>query len=303
MNNGRGNIFVVLILLILASIGVGFYLYLKQVPQQSLPQQTKANVKEKGDLVIAETTDEDGVKADTKEFQPFINYLVNKLGSYGIVKGKFISVPTVAEMAQLVRTGQVDMVVDSAFPVYEVSKLAGVTPIADRWKGGAETYHTAIFVKKDSKISSVGDLLGKSLAFDSTSSTVGYFLPKAELIQEGYSLQKNEKTSDPCPARVICYVFVHGNVYDVVAHNITPAGAESELEIDAFFKNNIDNYRMIWRSPDIYRFLVATSPQMSSSLRSAIETVLVTMHTTDEGRNVLSSFGDTTKFTAIENTE
>ncbi|MDE2588937.1 MAG: PhnD/SsuA/transferrin family substrate-binding protein, partial [Patescibacteria group bacterium] len=58
-----------------------------------------------------------------------------------------------------------------------------------------------------------------------------------------------------------------------------------------------------WRSPDIYRFLVATSPQMSSSLRSAIETVLVTMHTTDEGRNVLSSFGDTTKFTAIENTE
>src|SRR5260370_33499360 len=69
----------------------GWYLYSRfsssrhQVPVP-ITQQTGS---EKGVLRVGENIDEFGLEADRKEFQPFINYLVSKLGRYGITSGEF----------------------------------------------------------------------------------------------------------------------------------------------------------------------------------------------------------------------
>lgn len=300
-----GLVILVIIVVILLIGGVGWYFFHKTTQLRQTLQQTGAvqSSGEKNVLYVGETIDEDGLAADTKEFQPFIDYLVSKLGSQGITKGQFIGTTSVSQMSQLVTQGKIDVVIDSAFPVYVVSKLAGAEVIADRWKGGVGTYHSAIFVKQNSLIKTLDDLRGKMLAFDSKTSTVGYFLPKAELIKQGYVLTEKANPTDPCLPREICYVFVHGNVYDSVANGIVPAGAESELEIDAFYGASISNYRIISKSPDISRFLVATRSDLNPTLRDAIKNELFTMDSTQQGKSVLTSFANTAKFTAIDPTD
>jgi phosphonate transport system substrate-binding protein len=304
MNKEKGIssiIIISVIVIIVLFAGIGWYFYSKNSTQKQVTQQTDVTqpTTEKGVLRVGEDIDEDGLAADKKEFQPFIDYLVSKLSAQGYTRGEFVGTNSVSEMSQLVREGKVDIMIDSAFPVYVVGKLAGAQPIANRWKTGVETYHSAIFVKQNSPIKTLDDLKGKMLAFDSLTSTVGYFLPKAELIKLGYTLTQKNKPTDPCPATQICYTLVHGSVYESVANGVVPAGAESELEIDGYFGAKIKDYRIISKSPDIYRFLVATRGDMDPTLQSAIKNILFTMDGTQEGRTVLQSFADTAKFTTI----
>ena len=308
------RIFLIGFFIILAVVGIEVYFFQKQVstPTPSLDSSQNLSFptdvvhvtgKDASTLVVSETIDEDGLAADTKEFQPFVTYLADKLKPFGITRGKFVGVDSPSEMARLVSGSKVDIVIDSAFPVYLVSKLTGAELIADRWKGGVREYHSAIFVKQNSPIFTLHDLEGKILAFDSNTSTVGYFLPKAQLIKLGYTLTQVTSANDPCPATSICYLFVHGNVYDSVASGIVPAGAESELEIDDYFKDKIKDYRIILRSPDIIRFAVAVRQDMPSDMKDAIKSILINMSQTAEGNVVLKNFANTARFTLVDNSD
>ncbi len=291
---------VIIFICIGSAIGLNF---IKNINSPSSSLQTQQNTNEKGVLRVGETIDEDGLAADTKEFQPFIDYLVANLHQYGYTKGEFVGAHSVAEMTELMREGKIDLAIDSAFPVYIVDNLTGAVPIADRWKGGVGVYHSAVFVKQNSPIKTVDDLKGKLLAFDSETSTVGYFLPKAELIKQGYTLTKKSKPTDACAQNEICYIFVHGNVYDSVAQGIVSAGAESELEINNHFGSKIADYRIISRSPDILRFLVAVRGNVKPQLRESIKSVLFEMDKSSKGKIILSSFAETAKFTPVTSTD
>ncbi|HWY79157.1 MAG TPA: PhnD/SsuA/transferrin family substrate-binding protein [Candidatus Sulfotelmatobacter sp.] len=298
----KSFLLIFIILLIIVVVGFSWYIYTKRSQSSQKTQATLPST-EKGILRVGENIDEAGLAEDTKEFQPFIDYLVANLHQYGYTKGVFVGTHSVSEMAQLVREHKIDIVIDSAFPVYVVGKLAGAQVIADRWKGGVGTYHSAIFVKKESTINTTSDLKGKMLAFDSNTSTVGYFLPKAELIKEGYTLTQKTKPTDLCTSNEICYTFVHGSVYETVAKGVVPAGAESELEIDGYFGDKIKNYRIVSRSPDISRFLVATRGDMDIKQINSIKSILFTLDQTKQGRNTLSAFAATAKFTSVANND
>lgn len=305
-NKQGGSIGISILLgIIVLGIITGTLWYIKQSQQGTPSVQPTPQVatSETGVLRVGENIDEDGLQADTKEFQPFIDYLVSKLKDQGYTRGEFVGTKSVSEMAQLVREKKIDIVIDSAFPVYVVGKLAGAIPVADRWKGGAATYHTAIFVKQDSPIQTLDDLKGKILAFDSTTSTAGYFLPKAELIKQGYTMTQKNSLKDPVNPNEIGYFYVHGNVYESVANGTVPAGAESELEIDGYFGDKIKNYRIISKTPDILRFLVAVRGDLDSNTTSLIKDTLFSMDTTPEGRKVLDSFAQTAKFTPVTSTD
>src|SRR5579859_6295199 len=131
MNNkiqkGSGGLLVVISIISIAILGgFGWYLYTNKIQQKTTTQvvQITPQTSEKNVLKIGETIDEDGLLADTKEFQPFIDYLVSKLAAQGFpyTKGEFVGVTSVAEMAQFVREGKINIIIDSAFPVYVVDK-------------------------------------------------------------------------------------------------------------------------------------------------------------------------------------
>lgn len=289
----------ILIIVALLLVGGGWWWFAKgkgnpvATPSPSPTAETRV-------LRVGTIIDENGLEADKQEFTPFLNYLVAQLGDQGITKAEFVPETSVSEMAELMREGKVDLYIDSIFPVFVTDRLAGAQLMADRWKEGVEKYHGAIFVKKDSPIASASDLKGRMIAIDSVTSTVSYFLPKAELIKQGYTLTEKQKSADSVSPNEIGYQFVHGSVFDDVANGILPAGAESEQEIRDHFGATFDqNYRIIMTTPDVLRFAVTSRKDLNTTLRSAIKTILLGMDQSAAGKEVLKSFAGTTKFTDV----
>jgi phosphonate transport system substrate-binding protein len=253
-------------------------------------------------LRVGTTIDEDGLVANTQEYTPFINYMATQLHSQGIIKAEFVPQTSVSAVVKSINQGKTDVYIDSVFPVFVADRLSGSKLLADRWKEGVEKYHTAIFVKQNSPIKTVADLNGKIIAMDSNTSTVGYFLPKAELLKAGYKLNEKQQASDSVSNSEIGYQFVHGKVFDSVANGVLPAGAESEQEIRDHFGASFDqDYRIIMTSPNVLRFAVTTRPGMQPALRAAIKNTLLNMDQSDNGKFVLQKFSDTAKFTDVGN--
>ncbi len=297
---GKGKLAALLVVcvFILTSGVFAWHYYTSKV---AIPTATSTtSTPDKSVLKVGTIIDEDGVEADRKEFTPFINYMVSQLHDQGITKGSFVPDTSVSNMAKLLREGKVDIYIDSIFPVFVADRLSGSQMIANRWKEGVEKYHTAVFVKTSSTIKTTDDLKGKMLAFDSPTSTVGYFLPKAELIKLGYTLTEKQKTTDPVAANEIGYTFVHGDVFDDVQNGVTPAGAESEQEIRDHFGATFDQqYRIVTTTPDVLRFLVTGRQDMAPSLRSAIKASLLSMDKSTAGQTTLKLFSGTAKFTDV----
>src|SRR5258708_3709422 len=285
---------------LLLLIGFGIFFYQRQLQSQSTQTSSSNQTTiEKNVIHIGFTIDEDGLDANTKEFQPFVDYLASQLQDQGITAGKLVPAKSFAEMAQLVRQGKVDVYIDSAFPVFVVNELAGAKVLANRWKGGVETYHSIIFVKKDGPIKKLDDLKGKIISFGAPNTTTGYFLPKAELIQQGYKLTLKQSPTDHVAPDEIGYIFAGDKIYDNVTNGVTAAGGENEDEVKAFYKDTFPQYTAISKTTDILRFLVATRSDMSPQLRTKIQTVLVNMDKTPQGQTVLKEFAETARVTPV----
>ncbi len=67
----------------------------------------------------------------------------------------------------------------------QANDKCGVNLLAVDVKKGNASYHSGIFVRKDSGINSISDLKGKSMAFGSPSSTSSFNFPVAMLIADG----------------------------------------------------------------------------------------------------------------------
>jgi len=63
--------------------------------------------------------------------------------------------------------------------------------VAETKKAGRTSYHSLIVARKDSGITTVADLKGKTFAFVDPSSTSGHLFPKAGLIKAGFNPDKD----------------------------------------------------------------------------------------------------------------
>ncbi len=238
------------------------------------------------------------VKDEVSDFQPLVAYLVAQLKGKGIDGGRVVVAQSIQEMVDLVTKEEVDIYVDSAFPVLSVSRLAGMTPLLRRWKRGRSEYHTVIFVREDSGLESVSDLGGRMMAFDEPSSTSGYMIPKAVLSRSGLVLRKFESPSAHVSPDTVGYVFSMDDENTIfwVLEKMTSAGAMDDGSFAAMSGERIDELKVLKRSTSVPRQLVAFRNSMDSTLMFEIEHILLEMDESEEGRNSLRRFQETKKF-------
>lgn len=246
-------------------------------------------------FTIAQTIDQNGAQADEAQYQPIVNYLSEALQPAGITKVQFAPYEDATDIALAIREGKVDAVMDTAFPAYVINELAGAEPILDRWKGGSEQYDAVIFVTMSSTVKTPRDLIGKVIGFTSPNSTTGYFLPKAELIMQGYSLVELASSSDPVASGSIGYVFAGRDLDSDVTQGIVAAGADSG--------DQEGGYRFIFTTQDVPRFLVSVRATLDPSVENLFETTLLDMNQSPGGEQALMAFGSTTQFTALTSSD
>ena len=147
----------------------------------------------------------DNPQKKIRRFQPLVNYLVANSSQFD--RGSVKIAPDMETMIAWLKSGEVDVYIDSPYPAMLAMNGAGAKPILRRWKDGSSEYHSLIFTMSDRNITSLSDLSGKTIAFDDPFSTTGYMLPLAKLSESGLNPVEKSMPNTSVAEDAVGYVF------------------------------------------------------------------------------------------------
>jgi|RhiMetdeSRZDD1v2_1073273.scaffolds.fasta_scaffold95083_2 phosphonate transport system substrate-binding protein len=254
-----------------------------------------ANLTQEQTLTIGVVSDD---PAGTIEgFQPLMDYLAEQLGDLGIEKGSVVVTPDFDTMNEKLKSGEVDLFYETAYGALDAYENAGAIPLLRGWRKEIGEYHSTIFVRKDSGITSIDDLRGKFIAFAEPDSTSGYFLPKAFLISSGLSLSEQSATS-AVPSGEVGYIITgsdENEVSFVLLGKAIGGGIEHDV-FDDLKQEDKDQLTVLAQTQDLPRSLLMASPKMAQPLRERIISTLKEASQSDEGKAALKGAKKTTQF-------
>ena len=238
------------------------------------------------------------IQEEIADFQPFADYLAGRLSGHGIGGARVVVVRDIDAMARALDLGEVDVYVDSPFPVAEMKRRTGFRPLLRRWKRGVASYHSIVFVRKDSPIQELEDLRGRIIALDDPFSTSGYLLPRATLQERGLHLQELVRVRSAVPRDTVGYVFSRDdeNTLLWVLKGRVDAGAIDDIGCARLLRERVSDFRILARSPSVARHVLGVRAGLEDALVGDIERVALAMHEDPEGRRVLLDFHQTSRF-------
>lgn len=239
--------------------------------------------------------------AEMKDWLPFARYLAGELAADGITEGKVVVARDSKQMIDFLRTGKVDLYIDSPLIMLEINDAAGSKLLARRWKKGKAEYSAVIFTRKDAGPSSLVDLKNKVIAFEKESSSSGYLLPRLEMQRAGLIVEALAHQAIKPANGHVGYRFsgADRNTVAWVLYGRAAAGATSREDFDDIAEEQRTQLKVIWESAPIPRHAVAHRADLPPTLVARIKSVLFGMDKTEDGRGILKRFERTAKFDEI----
>ncbi|MDH5485090.1 MAG: phosphate/phosphite/phosphonate ABC transporter substrate-binding protein [Gammaproteobacteria bacterium] len=236
--------------------------------------------------------------SETTIFLPVASYLAKGLADFGITDARVRVARSHAEMADLMKQGEVDLFIDSSISALIVQRQSGGHFLARRWKKGISEYHSVIFVRKESGISQLKDLGGHTMGFEEPFSSSGYLLPASEMIRSGLSLVP---VGQQAQSMGVGYRFTGAdeNTLLWVLHGRLDAGAMAGNKLAKLAASLQDELKVIYQSRTIPYHVVVVRQGLSILLQQAIHQRLLEMHNNSHGQQVLEAFEKTGRFDDI----
>ena len=264
-------------------------------------QQSDAQ-EDDGVLVLGRVSDDPKTHYD--QLKPLLDYVIPRMASVGIRSGRILMARDPQQMASYLRRGRVDWINETAgnAAILEQRGVARTFLITER--EGAVRYHTVFFVRRDSPIQSLKDLAGHSIAFQNPYSTSAYFLPAAQLLDEGMALEILLSPMDkPAPDRV-GYVFARTelNITTWVHKRLVDVGVLSNLDwinpvrMPPAFSQD---FRVIGRSEDVPRALMLMRTGLAPNVQARLQQVLLDAARDPDAGEALRRFMGTAHFVPI----
>lgn len=254
-------------------------------------------------LVLGRVSDDP--KAHYEQLRPLLDYIVPRMADVGITEGRILMARDTQQMASYLRRGRVDWVTETSANAMRLEDRAGARPLLLTERNGAGKYRSIVFVRRDSGIASLDDLLGRSIAFQSTSSTSAYVLPALELLRHGLPLQILLSPMDRPAPGAVGYVFARSelNIATWVHKRLVDAGTISNLDWDnprRIPPTYRDDFRVIAESGDYPRALEMVRGDLDPKVRERLRQVLVEAGNDPDAREALLQFFGTTRFLPID---
>ena len=233
------------------------------------------------------------------------NYLATELAAVGVAGVDIKMVDTLEEMRELFRTGQADLVSETAFGAIELTWDGSAEMLMREWKSGVASYHTVIFARRDSGIHGLEDLVGRNFVFEDRSSTSAYLMPRAAMAQPGFDLVELDDPLARPPQGSIGFAFAddEGTVVSRVRRGFADAGAISNLDWadeDEISKVEKRDLVAIYETDPIIRSIVLVRSTLDPAVKARLATVLEHMHESEAGMETLREYWKVAQFDRIE---
>lgn len=281
--------FVILAALLLSSCGT--------TPEaQEQVAVAPVNASDEQTITIGVVSDDPADKIAT--FQPLADYLAQHLADQNILAGRVVVTATLDDMSAKLKTGEVDLYLESPYGAVQAYEQAGAVPLLRRWKGGISEYYGVIIALKSSNFNGLSGLRGKMVAFEDPTSTTGYFLPKALVLSRGMNMTEKTEAGSSVGAEEVGYFFAGSNenaLALLLAKRIDAVAMQFD-DYEEFSEAQREQTEIIGKTQSVPRHIVMASPLLNGSLMEAISSVLLGMENSEAGLAMLELTEATTRF-------
>ncbi len=270
---------------VLGAVLGGFHLIERRTPyvdfSRNSPHRPIRRERSDGSLRFA-------VAAMLSAEESFITYrrLVKKISRHVGKRDVFVLRPTYAEVRRALERGDVDVALICT-GVYIHSDLRHRIDLIARpvFEDGLY-YRSAFIVRSDSGIDSLHQLKDTVLAYTDPESHTGYLVPRYLIHGIGH---------DPDDFyRQTIFTGSHDRSIKAVAMGTVDAAAIDHLVLESIQQRNpglASQVKVIYKSDTFGAPPVAAPAELNQGLRDELKKALLQMHTSEEGREILSDIG------------
>lgn len=246
----------------------------------------------------------DSPKDSYRELKPLLDYVVPRMKSVGVTSGRILMAKDMSQMLGFLRRGEVDWVSETTAMGTLLQVRGNATPILLTERSGVAAYRSLIFVRKDSPITDLSQMKGRSIAFQRPSSTTSFFLPASMLLEHKYRLQNLQSPFTPVDSHEVGYIFAQSerNIATWVHKRIVDAGTFSNIgwenpkQMPPQFRKD---FRIIGTSAEVPRALELVSPHLTPKIRERLKEVLLNAHSDPAATKALESYYRTRVFREV----
>lgn len=253
-------------------------------------------------LVLGRVSDDP--KSHYDQLKPLLDYVVPRMASVGIRSGRILMAKDLQQMASYLRRGQVDWINETAGNAALLERRGVARSFLVTEREGATRYHSVFFVRRDSKVRTLQDLAGRSVAFQNPYSTSAYYLPASKLLDEGMKLDVLLSPMDKPGPGAVGYVFARTelNITTWVHKRLVDAGVFSNLDWinpQRMPPSFAQDFRIVAVTQDVPRALMLTRNDIDSALQERLREVLMEASTDPDAGEVLRRFIGTSRFVPV----
>ncbi|HEY0502829.1 MAG TPA: phosphate/phosphite/phosphonate ABC transporter substrate-binding protein [Lysobacter sp.] len=256
-----------------------------------------------GVLVLGRISDDP--KKHYEQLKPLLDYVVPRLADVGIREGRILMAKDTQQMASYLRRGRVDWVTETAGTAMLLRQRADARPLALTERDGTSHYRSIFFARRDSGLRSLDDLAGHSIAFQRPTSTSAYFVPAAELLKRGLSLEILLSPDDHIGDDAVGYLFAWSelNISTWVHKGLADVGVMSNLDwnnpgrVPPSFRNDLV---VIGQTQDYPRAVEMVRHDLDPRVEARLREVLVDAAGDPAAGDALLRFFNTTRFMPVD---
>ena len=238
------------------------------------------------------------IRDEIDDFKEIIAYLNDHAAEIGVDSVDIHVTSTQQDMIESLRSGKVDVYVDSPLIGALIGRSTGAKPFLRRWKKGDAQYHTLIVTRADSDIETLDDLRGQIVAFDEPFSSSGHLIPKSMLREHGLDTIELVSSDQTVPADKVGYIYTqddNNTIYWIFRGRVA-AGATSPNDLAKFEEKAPGTFKVIAKSIDVPRHVLMRGAHLDEDIVNSLERVLTNMENTEQGKWTLRKFQKTTRF-------
>ncbi|MCY0967048.1 phosphate/phosphite/phosphonate ABC transporter substrate-binding protein [Oceanospirillaceae bacterium G-43] len=245
--------------------------------------------------VISERASSPG--ATLAEMTDFHRRLGQHLAAAGISLAPLLVVDSIDQLKGLVRRHEVDAFFESMFATLDVSHLDDAwQPQLLMWRQGQRNYHSVFFVRNDSTITSLDDLSGKTVVFESARSTSAFHLPRLMLEQKGYQVLPDGQISR-LPSRYVNYRFAESEINQAywVDRQRADVGAFNDGDWQRLPESLREHLRIIGHTSPVPRWLFSLDTRLPAEMQAAVNRSLLQLMKNEDDRKSLQEASGVTQ--------